>query len=258
MKLGLISDIHGNLPGLRACCEYLEEENVDEIVCLGDLVQFGPFPSEVISFIREHEIDTVQGNCDRTIGRGRPDTGDEFENFHWEAFGAESLQWTDEQLSREEKHFLSKLPPEIIIEMESKIIHCTHASPGRITEAVSEGVANEIYDNLLWSNPCSVLAVGHSHGLFLAVSPSGMIVNPGSVGGGTLPGQATLSMVEVGETGRISISWQRIPFDTEEYITKYREAELPEIFLNCILLGRDPRGTWHTNDHDWRQKWAEL
>lgn len=258
MKLGLIADIHGNLPGLRACCEYLEEEKVDTIVCLGDLVQFGPFPSEVIAFVQEHEINTVQGNCDRTIGRGRTDTGDEYENFHWEVSGAKSLEWTREVLTEEEKQFLKKLPAEINIRIGSKDIRCTHASPGRITESIPANVPPEIYDTVLWGNPCSVLAVGHSHEILLAVCPSGMIVNPGSVGGGTLPGESTLSIIEVGETGTISVSWQRIPFDTHEYTAKYRAEGLPEIFLNCILLGRDPRGTWHTNDYDWRQKWAEL
>lgn len=122
MKLGLIADIHGNLPGLISCCEYLNEEEVDAIVCLGDLVHFGPFPSEVIAYLQEHEIDSVQGNCDRAIGRGRSDTHDEYENFYWESFGAESLEWTREVLTEKEIQFLRKLPPEIVITMENKDI----------------------------------------------------------------------------------------------------------------------------------------
>ena len=44
MRLGLISDLHGNLPALEAVLGELEREGVERIVCLGD-VAVGPLPS---------------------------------------------------------------------------------------------------------------------------------------------------------------------------------------------------------------------
>ncbi len=41
MKIGLISDIHGNLPALQAVLEDVPDD-VDELVCLGDIVGYGP------------------------------------------------------------------------------------------------------------------------------------------------------------------------------------------------------------------------
>ena len=53
MKLAIISDIHGNLYALMRVLEDIDDEKVDSIICLGDLVGYGPHPNEVISMIRE-------------------------------------------------------------------------------------------------------------------------------------------------------------------------------------------------------------
>ena len=42
MKVGLISDIHGNKKALDVVLEQLEKENVDKIICMGDLVGGAP------------------------------------------------------------------------------------------------------------------------------------------------------------------------------------------------------------------------
>ena len=38
MKIGLISDIHGNKKALDAVLKQLEEKKIDKIICLGDLI----------------------------------------------------------------------------------------------------------------------------------------------------------------------------------------------------------------------------
>ena len=86
-----------------------------------------------------------------------------------------------------------------------------------------------------------------------------MIINPGSVGGGTLPEESTMAILDINEENMTaSVIWQRIPFNMSLYDKKYRHEGLPEIFLKCVLLGRDQRGKWYSNDINRRQKWAEL
>jgi predicted phosphodiesterase len=48
MNIAVISDIHGNIFALKAVLEDIKNRNVDTIICLGDLVGYGPFPNEVI------------------------------------------------------------------------------------------------------------------------------------------------------------------------------------------------------------------
>lgn len=52
MKIAIISDIHANVYALINLLEDIDIEKVDTIICLGDLVGYGPHPNEVISMIR--------------------------------------------------------------------------------------------------------------------------------------------------------------------------------------------------------------
>ena len=49
MKIVIISDIHGNLAVLHA----LPERDFDELWCIGDLVDYGPNPHEVVEWVRQ-------------------------------------------------------------------------------------------------------------------------------------------------------------------------------------------------------------
>ena len=48
MKIGIISDIHGNKKALDAVLKQLEKENIDKIICLGDLIGGAPRSEEVV------------------------------------------------------------------------------------------------------------------------------------------------------------------------------------------------------------------
>ena len=64
MKVGLIADIHADLPELNTALELLEQYRVDLVVCAGDLVEKGVDGEAVVRFIRERQILCVQGNHD--------------------------------------------------------------------------------------------------------------------------------------------------------------------------------------------------
>ena len=56
MRTALISDIHGNLEALEKVLEDIDRRGVDEIICLGDIVGYGPNPIECVedqTFLRE-------------------------------------------------------------------------------------------------------------------------------------------------------------------------------------------------------------
>lgn len=65
MKALIISDIHSNIYSLQAIWE--QEQDSDIIYCAGDLVDSGPFPNEVIEWVREHRVICVKGNHDRRV-----------------------------------------------------------------------------------------------------------------------------------------------------------------------------------------------
>ena len=53
MKIAIISDIHGNLEALTATLEDIEKRNVNEIICLGDIIAKGIHPKECLDLIRK-------------------------------------------------------------------------------------------------------------------------------------------------------------------------------------------------------------
>lgn len=64
MKIAVLSDIHGNLEALEACLKKIDELNADELVCLGDLVDYCAQPNECIELILQRSGKIVLGNHD--------------------------------------------------------------------------------------------------------------------------------------------------------------------------------------------------
>ena len=71
MKYAIISDIHSNVHTLKVALDCIEKDNVDEIICLGDIVGYNANPSECIEIIRHHPKikKVIRGNHDEAITR---------------------------------------------------------------------------------------------------------------------------------------------------------------------------------------------
>ncbi|WP_244362082.1 metallophosphoesterase family protein [Thermus brockianus] len=91
MRLGVLSDIHANLPALEAALEALRAEGVDEVLVLGDLVGYGPHPRQVVRRLMEEGLPAIAGAWDLRVAypvdRALP-----------EGLGKATLEWTRAQL----------------------------------------------------------------------------------------------------------------------------------------------------------------
>ena len=68
MKIGIITDIHSNLPALKAVMERLDELNCDQIVCCGDINGIGPYPEETVQFMLNiPNLIAVRGNHEKYL-----------------------------------------------------------------------------------------------------------------------------------------------------------------------------------------------
>ena len=67
MKHAIISDIHANPAALERVLADAEQCGAEQVVCAGDVVGYGPYPSETIRILRERNIPTVVGNHDRAV-----------------------------------------------------------------------------------------------------------------------------------------------------------------------------------------------
>jgi predicted phosphodiesterase len=256
MRVGVLGSVHANLPGLRKALQRLDKAGADPIVCLGDVVGYGPFPCAAVDLLRERGVEVIQGNWDRAAGRGRTSPGDSFETVHWERLAERSMEWTAERLTASQRRWLSRLPAELRFRVAGRNLLLTHGLPGRQPVELERDLPAEVYDMLLQRSGCDVMVSGQSNRMGLVRRPRGLLASPGSVGGGTLPAAASAMVVEVEPEGDVSVCWHRVEFDMEEYRREYDRAGLPEVFLRCVELGRDQRGPWHTRDTRRRQQWA--
>ena len=120
MKIVIISDLHGNFDALSAL-----PESGDELWVLGDLVNYGPQPSEVVNFVRAHAAVVVRGNHDNAVG---------FEveprcNPRYHAMASATMQVSTAELDQAAKAFLRGLPKTKLVERDGKRFLLCHAIP---------------------------------------------------------------------------------------------------------------------------------
>lgn len=108
MKLAVISDIHGNFEALRQVLADLDACGVEQVVCLGDCVGYGPEPEAVVRAIRSRSIACVYGNHEMAVN----------DPVHLEWFNhlaRRSLELTIGMLEPESLEFLKNLPSSMIV-----------------------------------------------------------------------------------------------------------------------------------------------
>jgi len=102
--IGLIADIHANLPAFESVLGLFDERGVHQIMHLGDIVGYGPRPSECIRLARERALFCVRGNHDHFVAHHGDVRVAASRSAQW------TLDWTIEQLDEEERGWLAALP----------------------------------------------------------------------------------------------------------------------------------------------------
>ncbi len=170
MKLGLISDIHGDMVALELAWAHLTVLGADRIVCAGDLVGYGPHPDKVVAFLAEHGIDSVRGNHDRWAVERAAGLPGVLGTFGGGMPSAESVE------------ALKLLPAHRLIEDGPRVGVIVHGSPGDDMDFVTRQTHPPyLLDRWLKEMDASLLVVGHTHKPMLYRSEHGLVINPGSV-----------------------------------------------------------------------------
>jgi diadenosine tetraphosphatase ApaH/serine/threonine PP2A family protein phosphatase len=118
MRYVLMSDIHGNLEALQATIEAARRFEPYQLMCLGDVVGYGADPQPCIELISDKSNLMLAGNHDLAVA-GVIST----EEFN--SIARQSIEWTRDQLSGEDKELLANLPLQYI---DGDYCY-THASP---------------------------------------------------------------------------------------------------------------------------------
>lgn len=190
MRLAVVSDIHGNLPALRAVLEDIGNHNVDQILNLGDILSGPLLPAETADFLIPRGWVTIAGNHERQLLKVFDGAKDQIDAATSDGYAA--LQVTPTHVN-----WLRSLPTAHWLTPDVLLVHGTpasdlvywletvtpdfgqHGSPG-IRAASADEVAQRLQGP--GTGNASLVLCGHSHVPRIVRSADTLIVNPGSVG----------------------------------------------------------------------------
>jgi len=237
-KLGraaVITDIHANLPALRAVLARIDELDIERVFCGGDLVGYGPHPDQVCALIAGHEMPTIYGNYDYAIARDERDCGCAYVTPHDRELGQRSVDWTLANTSEQSKDFMRGLPFDLHFPLGHATVHLVHGSPRKVNEYLFEDKPGALYERLAAAESDPVLGVGHTHKPWVHAYGSVLFVNCGSVGkpkDGD-PRAAFAVLTASGNDVRAQI--ERVAYDAKAVAVEVRNAGLPGEFADKLV-----------------------
>jgi putative phosphoesterase len=212
VKVLIISDLHGNLEAIRAL-----PSDFGQLWVLGDLVNYGPNPAEVIDFVREKAAMVVRGNHDHSVGFDE----DPRCSQRFRAMAEETRRYTDSVLNDEHRRYLRNLPLKATVAAEGVRFLMCHAVPSDpLFEYRREESPLWLADEV--GSAINIELVGHTHIPFRRFLETRSVVNPGSVGQ-PKHGRAE-ACYAIWEDGKLSLG--SAAYDVEQTVEKLRRLSL--------------------------------
>jgi putative phosphoesterase len=228
LRVLVVSDIHSNLPAFQSVLE--DAGRVDEMICAGDIVGYGPDPSECVEVINQG-FRCVAGNHDHALVRG------DVSSFN--TFAAEAISINRHLLDGKDVGILSRLPDRLMLSIEEVKVAVFHGSPRNpLNEYVFPKNLDLLAVRFLEMTRSDLLILGHTHVPYVKRSKWRLVVNPGSVGqprdGDP---RASYLLVDLCD-GEASVTHRRVAYDVDEVSARMRRVGLPEILSVRLSLGR--------------------
>jgi predicted phosphodiesterase len=273
VRTALISDIHGNLDALQVVLADIDRRGVDEIVCLGDIVGYGPNPIECVDLVAERCAWSLMGNHDFAVL---------YEPTNFNVVAKDAAHWTRDVLEEAVEQdpasgnrrldFLNRIKTR---QLHEKLYTCVHGS-------VRKPINEYLFDEDLRDDPAKVrrifemidqrCLVGHTHvpGVFIHTEEDGpdfmrpsslghedpddpaligvhvfdpdekAIVNPGSVGQPRdQDDRASYAILETGDDAPHRVNFYRLEYDITAVAEKiYAIDRLDDWLGDRLFQGR--------------------
>lgn len=226
MKVGLLSDIHGNLPALQAVLSDLK--HCQKILCMGDITGYGPFPSEVLDLILGcPELTTIAGNHDCFVSDNTID-------LPKDAIVRNSVHNTRQSLISNQIATLQSLPLQWHEKIDGKSVLMVHGSPWcPLSEYIYPDYQRWEYFQELSED---VIIMGHTHHAFFRKVGNKLIINPGSCGQARdMRGKASYA---IWDTQKQEVELYHIEYPVEQVIEQLRILSWSEELIPLFQPGK--------------------
>jgi putative phosphoesterase len=214
MKIAIVADLHGNYEALRSL-----PERFDELWVLGDLVNYGPEPGEVVDFVKANSTIVVRGNHDHSIGYDV----DPRCTVRYQKMAEITRRYTESVLNKEQKQYLRQLPLKLDVKRQETSFYLCHAKPSDPLYGYCPEQSDEWVDELGHIKGDALL-VGHTHTPFIRRIGNRVVVNPGSLG-----------QPKTGNPDACYAVWddgvfqmKSFPYDVEKTVAKLKALRFPQ------------------------------
>ena len=247
MRYLILSDIHANATALDAALE-ASKDRWDKVLCLGDVVGYGPDPNEVIDSIRKLDALAIRGNHDKA-GSGIANADD------FNPVARSVALWTRDQLRPENRKWLEELPTGPASIEGFSLVHGAFRDEDEYVFAPAQALEG------LLDAPSPITFFGHTHlqgGFTLRDNKVGVLhfkpsanslsstlviepgttylLNPGSVG---QPRDGdTRAAFAIADIANNSVEFWRVPYDIEAVQARMTAAGLPDPLVRRLAFGR--------------------
>ena len=230
MRALVVSDIHGNIDALLAVEAWRRTQPpVDAVWLLGDLVDYGGAPGEVIAWAREHATTAVRGNHDHAMATG--------EGCRSSAMflgpSVATREYFRPRLSPADLDYLAGLPLEASIDLDgvgrAALVHASPTDP--LFGYVATAAADEVWlDAIAHAGAPRFLLVGQTHDQLVRTVGGTTIVNPGSVG---LPTDGDpRAAFAVFDSGAVAV--HRVVYDVERAAARVQGLPIEADHRRCL------------------------
>ena len=253
MRLGILSDIHGNRHALEAVLTDLEGRGIDRLICLGDVVGYGPEPEACLDLLIERHAVMILGNHEEAVLHPEIATG-------FRDAAREAIAWTRRRLRRDRPDLMDHLAALPGMAYLGAAVMCVHDSPAPSGPRYLVSGADAV--DAFAGVDVPICLIGHTHlpTAFRVIEPSSndgvggvhveargtlrriqvdasqrWIINPGSVGqprdGDPRASYAILDLADG------TVEWERIAYDISAAQRHAIEAGLPVRSAERLAIG---------------------
>ena len=245
MKLAVLSDIHSNYYAFKVCLKWIEENEVDGIIFLGDYVSDCAYPQKTMELLyqvrQNYQTWFIRGNRETTLAEGNIGPN------------LESMRYTCENMTKHDIAFFAAMPiaSEVCID-GYPLLSISH---GDFQDDRAELLPDtEVMEKLLSEMRGKLHLCGHTHISFIYEKDGKTVVNPGSVGvpqDGTP--QAKMAVLQ-SDGGDWEFSLLRLEYDVEKTVEEIHESGL---FQRAGAFSRSTIATMRTGK-DYRKECLKL
>lgn len=226
MRIGLISDVHGNILALEKILDKFEKLGVEKILCAGDLIGIGPRSEEVVQCIKSKgNIVCVRGNHEGYLLDGIPKVihgrpMNEIETAHH--------KWIHSGLSEDSKNFLATLPKMQNIEIAGKRIYMVHYPTSKfgIYKKFIKSPSIEESEEFFGDVDADIYVYGHTHIFSENKSNEKIYLNLEALGCPQKTEMAMAGMLDI-TGGNVEYSRVDVPYDVDKLKEDINKLKYP-------------------------------